>query len=102
TDLRVAHLAGRQAGRLAGGLERRVRIAPPEVVEDRRLRQLHGVAWTWRRAPEPVEDDQCYEREAVHIATKESTSSDAPPTSAPSTEGWCKSSAAFSGLTEPP
>ena len=36
TDLGVAHLSGRQADRLAGGRERRVRVLAPEPVEDGR------------------------------------------------------------------
>ena len=43
-DLGVAHLPGRQADRLARGLERRVRVLGPEPVEDRRLGELDGVA----------------------------------------------------------
>ena len=39
---------------------------------------------------------------ARQIAAKESGSSEAPPTSAPSIADWERSSAAFSGLTEPP
>ena len=87
-DLRVAHLPGRQARGLAGRIERRVREVAPEAVEDRRVRQLDGVAGTGRRATPPVEDDERYERVAARqIARKESTSSEAPPTSAPSTSG---------------
>ena len=65
TDLGVAHLSGRQADRLAGGRERRVRVFAPEPVEDGRARQLDGVAGTgWRAAP-PVEDDERYEVDAA-------------------------------------
>ena len=50
-----------------------------------------------------VEHDERYEVEAARqIAAKESGSSEAPPTRAPSIDGCDKSSAAFSGLTEPP
>ena len=102
-DLGVAHLPGRQADRLAGGRESRLRILGPEPVEDGRLRELDGIAGTARRAAPAVEDDERYEVDAARqIAAKESGSSEAPPTSAPSIEGWESSSAAFSGLTEPP
>ena len=101
-DLAVPHLPGRQAGRLAGRLDRRVRELAPEPVEDRRVGKLDGVARAGRRAAEAVEDDERYEREARHIAANESTSSEAPPTSAPSIAGCARSSAAFSGFTEPP
>ena len=39
---------------------------------------------------------------ASQIAAKDSISSDAPPTSAPSTSLWLSSSSAFSGFTDPP
>src|SRR4051812_37993451 len=102
-DLRVAHLARRQPGGLTRSVEPRVRKFLPEAVEDRRVRQLDGIARTGRRAAPPVEDDERYEWVAARqIARKESTSSDAPPTSAPSTSVCASSSAALSGLTEPP
>ena len=102
-DLGVPHLSVGQADRLARGGERRVRVARPEIVEDGRLGELDRVARPgWREAP-AVEDDEGYEGEAARqIAANDSTSSDAPPTSAPSTSGWASSSAALSGLTEPP
>ena len=102
-DLGVAHLPGREADRLTGCRERRVRELAPEPVEDRRARQLDGVAGTGRSAAPAVEDDERYEVDAARqIAAKESGSSEAPPTSAPSIEDCERSSAAFSGLTEPP
>ena len=102
-DLGVAHLPGRQADRLAGGREGRVRVLAPEPVEDGRVRELDSIARAGRRAAPAVEDDERYEVDAARqIAAKESGSSEAPPTSAPSIEGWARSSAAFSGLTEPP
>ena len=102
-DLGVPHLAGRQADRLAGGLQLRVRVLGPDPVEDRRVGQLDGVARAGRRTAPPVEDDERYEgRAALQIAANEATSSEAPPTSAPSTSGCASSSAALSGLTEPP
>ena len=39
-DLAVPHLTGRQAGRLARGLERRVRVLAPQPVEDRCARRV--------------------------------------------------------------
>ena len=104
-DLGVAHLPGRQADRLAGGGEPRVRVLRPEPVEDRRVGELDRVPRPGRGAAPPVEDDERYEREraaASHIAANESMSSEAPPTSAPSMSGSAISSAALSGLTEPP
>ena len=101
--LAVPHLTGRQAGGLAGGLDRRVRELAPQPVEHRRLGQLDGVARPGRRAAPAVEDDERYEWDAVrHKAANESTSREAPPTRAPSTALCESSSAAFSGLTEPP
>ena len=75
----------------------------PQPVEDRRVRELDRVSRAGRGAAPPVEDDERYEGKLRRqIAAKESTSSEAPPTSAPSTPGWPRSSAALSGLTEPP
>src|SRR4029450_9777482 len=105
SDLRVAHLPRRQPDRLPGCLERGMRVLGPQPVEDRRVGQLDRVSGPRRRAPPPVQDDECYElmRAAVsQIATKESGSSEAPPTSAPSTSAWRSSSSAFSGFTEAP
>jgi hypothetical protein len=106
-DLAVAHLALGQPDGGAAGLELRVRVARPEVVEDRRARQVDGVAGPGRREAPAVEDHQADRRVPRHqaaatIAANDSGSSDAPPTSAPSTSGSASSSAAFSGLTEPP
>src|SRR3954462_14729439 len=102
-DLRVPHLPGRQADGFPGGVERRGRKRTPETVEVRGPRELDGVSGAGRRAAPAVEDDERYERMlARQIAVKESTPSDAPPTSAPSTAGCASSSAALSGLTEPP
>src|SRR4029077_7522929 len=89
-DLGVAHLPRRQPDRLAGGLERRVRVPGPQALEHRRVGEVDGVARPRRRDPPAVEDDEDYEgirAAAWHIETKESTSSEAPPTSAPSTSG---------------
>ena len=102
-DLGVAHLALRQPDRLSRGLQRRVRKLAPEPIEDRRPRELDRVAGPRRRAAPAVEDDERYEVDAARqIAAKESGSSEAPPTRAPSIDVCDKSSAAFSGLTEPP
>src|SRR3954465_4498426 len=106
-DLRVAHLA---LGEPDGRPPRRqlaVRIALPQVVEDRRRGQRDGVARAVRRDPPAVEDDEAdrrdgHPRAASTMAAKSATSRDAPPTSAPSTSGRANSSAALSGLTEPP
>jgi hypothetical protein len=103
-DLGVAHLSVRQADCLARGDELRVRIVAPQPVEDGRVRELDGVARPRRRDAPAVEDDERYEGvwAVWHIAVKDSTSREAPPTSAPSTAGSASSSAAFSGFTEPP
>ncbi len=104
-DLGVAHLAGREPDRLAGGLDRRVRAALPEPVEHRRIGQRDRVPRARRGAAPAVEDHECYEWVGAadrHIAANESGSREAPPTSAPSTPGCDISSAALSGLTEPP
>src|SRR4029453_18229637 len=108
-DLRVPHLAGRQPHRLAGCPQRRMRVALPERVEDLRLRELDGVAGPRRRQAPAVEDD---ERDALphasvaaaarQIDSKAIGSSDAPPTSAPSTAGCASREAALSAFTEPP
>src|SRR5262245_31947919 len=102
-DLGVAHLARRQPYRLAGGLQRRVRVLAPEPVEHRRVGEVDRVAGAGRRAAPAVEDDEDYwVAAALQIASNDSTSSDAPPTRAPSTVSCGSSSAAFSGFTEPP
>ena len=110
SDLRVPHLAVRQPDRGTGCDELRRRIAGDEVVEDGRPRELDGVSRSRRSDPPPVEDHERDERQPVRahetaarqIAANDSGSSEAPPTSAPSTAGCAISSAAFSGLTEPP
>ena len=85
-DLRVPHLPRGESNRLAGGLEGRVRVLAPEPVEDGRVGELHGIPRPGRRAAPAVEDDERYEA-ASQIAAKDSTSREAPPTSAPSTSG---------------
>ncbi len=101
--LGVAHLPCRDAHGLAGGLERRMRIAREQIVEDGRLGERDGVAGPRRGAAPPVGNHERYEWDASRqIVANDSRSSDAPPTSAPSTSGCAASSAALSGLTEPP
>ena len=103
-DFGVTHLTLGKPDGGSRGCERRVRKACPEIVEDRGLREFDGIARTFGREPPAVEDDEGYEREAAirHRLEKEAGSSEAPPTSAPSTEGRDRSSAAFSGFTDPP
>ena len=104
--LGVAHLALGQAHRGARRIELGVRIARPEVVEDRRVGERDRVARAVGSEPEAVEHDQADGGERLHaaatIVASESTSSEAPPTRAPSTSGSASSSAALSPLTEPP
>ncbi len=104
-DLGVPHLAGGQADGLARRGERRVRIVLPQAVEDRRVGELDGIPGPGRGKAPAVQDHERYEREraaAWHMEANDSTSSDAPPTSAPSTSGCDMSSSALSGFTEPP
>src|SRR3954454_21447064 len=103
-DLGVAHLTGRQADRLPARLQPGVRVLAPEAIEDRRLGELDRVARSGRRAAPAVEHDEDYEIEAAarQSAVNDSTSSEAPPTSAPSTPSCESSSSAFSAFTEPP
>ncbi len=105
--LRVAHLALGEADRRAVGRERGVRMLLPELVEHRRVRQLHGVPRARLGQPPPVEHDQADARNAhgaaaATISAKPFGSRLAPPTSAPSTSGWARISAALSGFTLPP
>ena len=88
-DLRVAHLALGQPDRLAASLRASCAGTRPEPVEHRRRGELDGVPRAGRRAAPAVEDDERYERDAAawQIAANESGSSEAPPTSAPSTSG---------------
>ena len=102
-DFRVAHLTVGNPDRLAGCLERRMRVAFEQIVEHGRLGERDGVAGPGRGAAPPIGDHERYEWDASRqIVANDSTSSDAPPTSAPSTSGWAASSAALSGLTDPP
>ena len=105
SDLTVAHLAGRQPDRFPRRVESGVRKLLPETVEVRRVGKLDRIARAGGRTPPAVEDDERYEgmfAAARQIAMKDSSSSDAPPTSAPSTPGWLRRIAALSGFTEPP
>ena len=110
TDLGVPHLP---VGQADGGTRRgelRRREAAGEVVEDRGVREVDGVPRPRRRETPAVEDHERDERQALpahvaaarQIAAKDAGSSEAPPTSAPSTAGCPSSSLAFSGFTEPP
>ncbi len=107
TDLGVAHLAGREPHGLAGRRERPMWVARTERIEHRRVGELDGVARPRWREPPAVEDDQddgpqATSAPALQIASNEGKSSDAPPTSAPSTSGSERSVAALPGFTEPP
>src|SRR6185312_8631086 len=115
-DLRVAHLPLGQADRTPARCELGVAIAVPELVEHRRVRLRHRVAWARRREAEAVEHHETHRRHrrpsgpagqahapaAATISAKIVGSRLAPPTSAPSTSGWARISAAFSGFTLPP
>ena len=57
-DLRVAHLAVGQADVATAGREGRVRVALPELVEDRRRRLAHRVSRPVRGQAPAVEDDE--------------------------------------------
>ena len=101
-DLGVAHLAfGQPDGGPPGG-QGGVGIAPPEVVEDRRVRELDRVAGTGLGEAPAVEDDQGYSAHAATMRARPSGSRLAPPTSAPSTSSSARISAALSGFTLPP
>ena len=116
-DLGVAHLAVGEPDVAAAGREGRVRVALPELVEDRRLGQGDGVAGPGLGQPPAVEDHQAratgpadssgavgsaHGLAAAQIAGKSPGSSEAPPTRPPSISGCENSSAALSGFTEPP
>ena len=57
-DLGVAHLPGGQPDRFARRVEPRMRELAPQPVEDRRVRELDGVARPRRSTAEAVEDDE--------------------------------------------
>src|SRR5262249_62097399 len=102
-DLGVAHLSGGQPDRLARGLERRMRVPRPQRIEHRRVGELDRIPRAGRRAAPAVEDHERYEREsraaASQIAVNDSTSSEAPPTRAPSTRPCPGTAAAIPGST---
>jgi hypothetical protein len=114
--LAVSHLPFGQADGAAAGCQCRVRVARPQLVEGRRLRERDRVPRARLGEPPAVEHDQAralhrqlrgpgrqrHRTAAETICAKEAASSEAPPTSAPSTSGSASSSAAFSALTEPP
>ena len=105
-DLGVAHLARRQADRLAGGVERRVRVRRPEPVEDRRVGELDRVPRPRRGAAPAVEDDERYEREraaAWHIAANDvDVERRAADERAVDVRLGHAAPSALSGFTEPP
>ena len=106
-DLGVPHLPRRQSDRLTRRGERRVREPIPERVEHRRSCEPYRVPGAWRSDSPAVQDDEDDGSHAVaaparQIASNDAMSSEAPPTSAPSTSGNPRRTAALSGLTEPP
>ncbi len=113
SNLGVPHLPRGQADRPTRCLECRVRVPRPQLVEYGCVRELDCVARPRWGEPPPVEDDQHTEREghaaawaaARQIAWKLVASSEAPPTSTPSTSGWVRttecSRASPSRRTEP-
>ena len=107
TDLRISHLPGWQPHGLTRRGESRVREAFPEGVEHRRSRELDRIPRPGRCDTPPVEndeDDRSHRAPAParQISSNDWTSSEAPPTSAPSTSGKASRRPAFSGFTEPP
>ena len=105
--LGVAHLPLRQAHRWAVRGERRVRVLLPELVEHGRVRQVDRVPGPRLGQPPAVQHDEADARErhgaaAATISARPFGSRLAPPTSAPSTSGCARISAALSGLTLPP
>ena len=57
-DFRVAHLSGRQADIVAGGVEQRVRTRRPEAVEGRRVRLEDRVVGPFLAPAPAIEDDK--------------------------------------------
>jgi hypothetical protein len=106
-DLGVAHLPHRKTDCLAGRGERSVRVSLEESIEHGRICELDGIPGAGRCDPPSVEDDeddraQTASAAARQIASNDARSSEAPPTSAPSTSGRPRRTPAFSGFTEPP
>ena len=104
--LGVPHLALGQPHRGAVRHERRVRVLLPQLVEHGRVGQVDRVARPGLGEPPAVQHDEAdtgkgHGTEAA-ISTNPFGSRLAPPTSAPSTSGWARISAALSGLTLPP
>src|SRR3954451_4855751 len=105
-DLAVTHLPLGQPDGSAARRQLGMRVARPQIVEHRGVGELDRVAGSRRGEPPPVEHDEADRRmghgAAAVIAANDSGSSDAPPTSAPSTSGSASSPAGLSGFTEPP
>ena len=115
-DLGVPHLAVREPDRPAAGVELGVAIGAPQLVEHGSVGELDGVSGARRREPPAVEDHQAdrghrrrtgtrrehHGTAAATIPANSTGSRLAPPTSAPSTSGWARISAAFSAFTLPP
>ena len=104
--LGVTHLTGRQSYVPAGSDQFAMSVALPQRVKHGGIRELDGVPRSGRSDAPAVQDHQDdglrHEVAAAAMASRLSGSSEAPPTSAPSMSGCDSSSAAFSGLTEPP
>ncbi len=106
-DLRVAHLPLGQPDRRPARRQLRVRVARPEVVEDRGLRERDRVPRPRLGEPPAVEDDEDdagegHQAAAATIAANVCGSSEAPPMRPPSTSGSARSSGALSAFMEPP
>ncbi len=110
-DLRVAHLALRKANVLPGSREPTGRPGGRQVMPGGHLRGEQRVALRVVVQAEAVEHAQDHRSRrhqvrtsaaARTIAAKRDASSEAPPTSAPSTSGMAKRSPELSGVQLPP
>ena len=111
-DLGVAHLPVGQPDAAPAGLELRVGVCGPQLVEHRRLRERDGVARPGLGQPPAVEDHEARPRDRERVRAggrliaarpprsprTPSGSRLAPPTSAPSTSGRASSSRGVVGL----
>ena len=116
-DLGIAHLALRQADRLAGRLKARA-LTGEQLVEKRRACKRDGIAGTCGRKPEAVHDNEAHRKreafsrrriENAHYCMtaftswmKESHLRLAPPISPPSMSGSATSASTLPGFIEPP